>query len=83
MLDSNDSYNWPQVPNRVSDFIVNLYEMVDSKTTSHVVDWTSTGDSFQITDFDLFTTEILPLYFNTSPTTFLRQLNLYDFKKIK
>lgn len=50
----------------------------------HIVSWTSTKDSFIIKNVPTFTETILPLYFkHHNFASFIRQLNMYGFKKIR
>lgn len=49
-----------------------------------VVRWNSDGTNFIITDIDRFEQEILPKYFRHKKfSSFVRQLNMYDFHKIR
>jgi hypothetical protein len=49
-----------------------------------VISWTSSGDSFNIKNITKFTEEVLPRYFKHSNfSSFIRQLNMYGFRKIR
>lgn len=51
----------------------------DHKNT---VKWSDSGDSFVIVDMTHFSETVVPLYFgNTNFSSFIRQLNLYGFRK--
>ena len=72
----------------ISNFLVNLYNLVKDPDTNEIVSWnTETSDDhsfvFVIKDQITFCDLILPKYFkHTNFNTFIRQLNLYCFKKI-
>ena len=68
----------------VPQFLVSLYEMVDLPSTESVIGWSTDGDSFQVYNQDLFVLEVLPRFYDTCKlTSWIRQLNMYGFKKIK
>jgi len=49
----------------------------------NIISWTDEG-GFMVHDRDTFETEILPKYFRqTKVRSFLRQLNIYGFKRIE
>ncbi|KAF8582339.1 hypothetical protein K439DRAFT_1618399 [Ramaria rubella] len=67
-----------------SDFVKKLYKMLQDNTYSDVVCWGSGGDCFIIKDMTEFTKSILPRMFKHSNfASFVRQLNKYDFHKVK
>ncbi|KAA8913632.1 hypothetical protein FN846DRAFT_771821 [Sphaerosporella brunnea] len=58
--------------------------MLEDPSHCHVVRWSSSGDSFIVLDTNDFTKNILPQHFKHSNfASFVRQLNKYDFHKIK
>ncbi|KAI5776893.1 hypothetical protein EDC01DRAFT_439582 [Geopyxis carbonaria] len=58
--------------------------MLEDPAHNDIVRWSATGDSFIVVDTNLFTTKILPQHFKHSNfASFVRQLNKYDFHKIK
>ncbi|KAF8247699.1 hypothetical protein K440DRAFT_681743 [Wilcoxina mikolae CBS 423.85] len=58
--------------------------MLEDPTHSNVVRWSQSGDSFIVVDTNDFTKNILPQHFKHSNfASFVRQLNKYDFHKIK
>lgn len=69
----------------VPSFLVKLYEIVDNKISDHIVAWTEPdGDGFNIKNTSAFSEQILPQYFKHSNfSSFIRQLNMYDFHKAK
>ncbi|KZS89929.1 hypothetical protein SISNIDRAFT_416127 [Sistotremastrum niveocremeum HHB9708] len=67
-----------------SDFVKKLYKMLEDPSFSHVVSWGPSGDCFIVKDMNDFTKSILPRMFKHSNfASFVRQLNKYDFHKVK
>ncbi|EEB92942.1 hypothetical protein MPER_08472, partial [Moniliophthora perniciosa FA553] len=67
-----------------SDFVKKLYKMLEDKSFQHVVCWGPAGDCFVVKDMNEFTKSILPRLFKHSNfASFVRQLNKYDFHKVK
>ncbi|KAG7094842.1 hypothetical protein E1B28_005651 [Marasmius oreades] len=67
-----------------SDFVKKLYKMLEDKSFQHVVCWGPAGDCFVVKDMNEFTKSILPKLFKHSNfASFVRQLNKYDFHKVK
>ncbi|CAI2174048.1 10978_t:CDS:2 [Funneliformis geosporum] len=58
--------------------------MLEDKSHSHIVSWGVTGDTFVVHDQTEFSKSILPQHFkHNNMASFVRQLNKYDFHKIK
>ncbi|GAA5926818.1 hypothetical protein JCM10213_002458 [Rhodosporidiobolus nylandii] len=67
-----------------SEFVKKLYKMLDDDQHHDVVSWGVDGTSFVVKDMNQFTTNILPNNFKHSNfASFVRQLNKYDFHKVK
>ncbi|KAF2088433.1 response regulator, partial [Saccharata proteae CBS 121410] len=70
-----------------SDFVRKLYKMLENPTDENVVRWGNEGDSFVVleaTQNEKFTKHILPKHFKHSNfASFVRQLNKYDFHKVR
>ncbi|THH20917.1 hypothetical protein EUX98_g8496 [Antrodiella citrinella] len=67
-----------------SDFVKKLYKMLEDAAFAHVVSWGPQGDCFVVKDMNEFTKTILPKMFKHSNfASFVRQLNKYDFHKVK
>ncbi|KZV94846.1 CheY-like protein [Exidia glandulosa HHB12029] len=67
-----------------SDFVKRLYRMLEDKLYPNVVMWGTSGDAFVIKDVTEFTKNCLPRAFKHSNfASFVRQLNKYDFHKVK
>lgn len=67
-------------------FPVKLHEMLcdmESNGLDRIVSWLPNGKAFRIHDQDRFISEILPMYWaNIKYKSFMRQLNLWSFKRI-
>lgn len=64
-------------------FLLTTYRMLEDKENAQVIRWQKDGNSFVITGIEEFV-KILPKYFKTrNYSSFVRQLNLYNFHKIK
>ncbi|KDR77284.1 hypothetical protein GALMADRAFT_439138 [Galerina marginata CBS 339.88] len=58
--------------------------MLEDVSTQSIVCWGSKGDSFIVKDINEFSMTVLPRIFNHSNfASFVRQLNKYDFHKVK
>lgn len=58
--------------------------MLEETEIVNVVSWSPKGDSFVVKDMTEFTKSILPRIFKHSNfASFVRQLNKYDFHKVK
>ncbi|KAK9767729.1 kinase-regulated stress-responsive transcription factor skn7 [Basidiobolus ranarum] len=68
----------------VPDFVKKLYRMLEDTTYGHIVAWGLNGDTFVVKEPNEFAKTILPKHFKHSNfASFVRQLNKYDFHKIK
>ncbi|CAB5383275.1 unnamed protein product [Rhizophagus irregularis] len=66
------------------DFVKKLFKMLEDESYSDIVSWGINGDSFVVKEIDAFTKTILPRHFKHSNfASFVRQLNKYDFHKIR
>lgn len=67
-----------------NDFVRKLFSMLEEPEYRNIVRWTENGDSFVVIDTNEFTRTILPRHFKHSNfASFVRQLNKYDFHKIR
>ncbi|CAO3685510.1 unnamed protein product [Rhizopus microsporus] len=70
-------------PTKNAAFITKLYNMVEEESTAHLITWTGSGDKFTIFNNVQFSNKVLPRYFkHCNWSSFVRQLNMYDFHKI-
>ncbi|XP_060231646.1 heat shock factor protein 3-like [Meriones unguiculatus] len=67
----------------IPSFLTKLWVLVDDAVLDHVIRWSKDGHSFQIVKEETFSNEVLPKYFKHNKiTSFVRQLNLYGFRKV-
>ncbi|CAR23015.1 KLTH0D17182p [Lachancea thermotolerans CBS 6340] len=67
-----------------NDFVRKLFKILEGAEYNDIIRWTEDGDSFVVLNTNEFTTKILPQHFKHSNfSSFVRQLNKYDFHKIK
>ncbi|WEW60616.1 kinase-regulated stress-responsive transcription factor skn7 [Emydomyces testavorans] len=67
-----------------SDFVRKLYKMLEDPSYSQIVRWGDDRDSFVVLECEKFTKSILPKHFKHSNfASFVRQLNKYDFHKVR
>ncbi|CAI5286266.1 ASB_HP2_G0025780.mRNA.1.CDS.1 [Saccharomyces cerevisiae] len=67
-----------------NEFVRKLFRILENNEYPDIVTWTENGKSFVVLDTGKFTTHILPNHFKHSNfASFVRQLNKYDFHKVK
>ncbi|CCE62172.1 hypothetical protein TPHA_0C00150 [Tetrapisispora phaffii CBS 4417] len=67
-----------------NEFVRKIYSILEGGEYPEIVTWTEAGDSFVVVDTGKFTSQILPNHFKHSNfASFVRQLNKYDFHKVK
>lgn len=70
--------------NNSSDFVRKLYKMLEDPSYESIVRWGEGGESFVVLENEKFTKSILPKHFKHSNfASFVRQLNKYDFHKVR
>ena len=61
-----------------------IYYNIQDENNKNIIRWNKEGNGFIIIDYKKFITELLSKNFKTEVfSSFIRQLNLYDFHKIK
>lgn len=66
-----------------SNFLLQTYKMIETENDGGLIKWGNKGESFVIENNEAFV-KILPKYFKTKNySSFVRQLNMYDFHKVK
>lgn len=86
-FDNDSTAESASVANRpkkcTTTFLLTTYKMLEDANNAKVIRWQNDGNSFVITNIEEFV-KILPRYFKTKNySSFVRQLNLYNFHKIK
>ena len=67
-----------------SKFLMQLYQILEDKTNEKIIHWGNDGKYFVIENLYEFTEKILPKYYNhNNYASFVRQLNKYNFHKMK
>ncbi len=67
----------------VPAFLAKLWKMVDDPSTDDMISWSPDGNSFIIHAQAAFTQTLLPNYYkHSNMSSFVRQLNMYDFHKV-
>ena len=65
-------------------FLLKLYEILNNNKYSKIIHWSQNGSYIVITNIYAMSQKILPIYFNhQNYSSFVRQLNMYDFHKIR
>ncbi|CAD8134335.1 unnamed protein product [Paramecium octaurelia] len=68
----------------IPTFILKTYQMLEDQKSTNVISWTSQGTAFIVYNQVLLEKEVLQNFFKHSNySSFVRQLNLYNFKKVK
>lgn len=85
LLGEKTKFIRPQTkPKAETSFLIKLYTILNDKDYSKFIHWSRDGKSFIITNSNDFTKNVLPKFFNHQKfSSFVRQLNLYNFHKVK
>ncbi|CAD8095333.1 unnamed protein product [Paramecium primaurelia] len=68
----------------IPSFIIKLHTILEDINNSSIITWAPQGDAFIVLNPELLEQQILPQHFKHNHfTSFLRQLNMYDFQKIR
>jgi len=68
---------------QIPAFLSKLWQLVNDQNNESLVSWSSSGQSFVIFDQVKFAKLVLPNYFKHQKiNSFIRQLNMYGFKKV-
>lgn len=71
-------------PQGAQFFLNKLYDILSTPEHSHIICWAGDGDRFNILNPKALQKEIIPVYFkHKNLKSFVRQLNLHGFKKIR
>ncbi|CAD8206670.1 unnamed protein product [Paramecium octaurelia] len=73
-----------QQQSSIPSFLTKTYDILENSNYSDIIQWNQDGKAFIIKKPYEFAKKILPKYFkHNNYTSFIRQLNIYDFHKIK
>ncbi|XP_065064683.1 heat shock factor protein-like isoform X2 [Rhopilema esculentum] len=77
------SQNTFVVPSNVAAFVLKLWKLVEDPNVDEMISWSKEGTAFCVHDPVSFAKDVLPHYFkHNNFTSFVRQLNMYGFKKL-
>ena len=66
------------------NFLLKLYQILENESYKDIIHWTEDGKYFIISNLHDFTEKLLPKYYkHNNYSSFIRQLNMYDFHKKK
>eukprot|EP00192_Tetraselmis_astigmatica_P006267 CAMPEP_0117669000 /NCGR_PEP_ID=MMETSP0804-20121206/11874_1 /TAXON_ID=1074897 /ORGANISM="Tetraselmis astigmatica, Strain CCMP880" /LENGTH=441 /DNA_ID=CAMNT_0005476979 /DNA_START=56 /DNA_END=1377 /DNA_ORIENTATION=+ len=64
-------------------FLLKTWNLVNDPASDHIISWSSSGLSFVVWNVEQFSKKVLPTAFKHSHfSSFVRQLNIYGFKKL-
>jgi hypothetical protein len=65
-------------------FLIKTYDILENPVHSDIISWNKDGTAFIVKNINDFSEKILPKYFkHNNFSSFVRQLNMYDFHKSK
>ena len=65
-------------------FLLKLYQILENEEYKDIIQWGENGKFFVVKNIHDFTEKILPKYYkHNNYSSFIRQLNMYDFHKKK
>ena len=72
------------IDSKQEKFLLKLYEILEKDEYSKIIHWSQNGSYIVIKNIHLLSNKILPIYFNhQNYSSFVRQLNMYHFHKIR
>ena len=73
-----------KIESKQDKFLLKLYEILSKEEYSNIIHWSQNGSYIIIANVHLLEKNILPIYFNhQNYSSFVRQLNMYNFHKIR
>ncbi|CAD8076191.1 unnamed protein product [Paramecium sonneborni] len=83
-MSNQDINELPQIKVNVPSFLLKTYEILENPTLSHIITWNQEGNAFIVLNSQELASKVLANYFkHKNYPSFLRQLNMYSFKKTK
>ena len=66
------------------NFLLKLYQILENPDYKDIIEWSNDGKYFIVKNLHDFTENVLPKYYkHNNYSSFIRQLNMYDFHKKK
>ncbi|CAD8060403.1 unnamed protein product [Paramecium primaurelia] len=83
-MSNQDINELPALKVNVPSFLLKTYEILENPSLSHIITWNQEGNSFIVLNSHELASKVLANYFkHKNYPSFLRQLNMYSFKKTK
>lgn len=80
----NKSRSYFKPKSNVPAFLLKTYDILDNPIHADIISWNKEGTAFIVNNVNEFSEKILPKYFkHNNFSSFVRQLNMYDFHKSK
>lgn len=80
-MDSNETRKGRK---RFPEILFQILNDAEMKNFDWIISWLPDGDGFKVHDKEAFVEETLPIYYGmTKYKSFIRQLGLYEFQRIK
>ncbi|CAK77279.1 unnamed protein product (macronuclear) [Paramecium tetraurelia] len=83
-MSNQDINELPTLKVNVPSFLLKTYEILENSSLSHIIGWNQEGNAFIVFNTNELASKVLANYFkHKNYPSFLRQLNMYNFKKTK
>ncbi|CAD8145205.1 unnamed protein product [Paramecium pentaurelia] len=83
-MSNQDINELPPLKVNVPSFLMKTYEILENPSLSHIITWNQDGNAFIVLNSHELSSKVLANYFkHKNYPSFLRQLNMYNFKKTK
>ncbi|CAD8146107.1 unnamed protein product [Paramecium octaurelia] len=83
-MSNQDINDLPALKVNVPSFLMKTYEILENPSLSHIITWNQDGNAFIVLNSHELSSKVLANYFkHKNYPSFLRQLNMYSFKKTK
>ncbi|CAK68832.1 unnamed protein product (macronuclear) [Paramecium tetraurelia] len=83
-MSNQDINDLPALKVNVPSFLMKTYEILENSSLSHIITWNQEGNAFIVLNSHELSSKVLANYFkHKNYPSFLRQLNMYSFKKTK
>ena len=84
LFESRNIINMDNIENQNPNFLIKLYQILETSEFKEIINWSENGKSFIVKNIHDFAEKILPKYYkHNNYSSFIRQLNIYDFHKTR
>ena len=84
LFESRNIINMDNIENQNPNFLFKLYQILETSEFKEIINWSENGKSFIVKNIHDFAEKILPKYYkHNNYSSFIRQLNIYDFHKTR